>query len=141
LPTVEQVLETYPGKVKLVFKEFPLRNHRYARKAAAAALAADQQSKFWEYQQELFKNSNQLSDQKIQEIARQLGLDEERFRKDMNDPKIAAKINKDMEDANKAGVRGTPTISVNGRLLRQRNLEGFQAIIEKELEKTAKKHE
>ncbi len=135
------MLDRYPGKVKLVFKEFPLRNHRYARKAAAAALAANQQGKFWEYQEELFKNFNRLSDQKIQEIATQLGLDEERFRKDMNDPRIMAKIDKDIEDGNKAGVRGTPTIFINGRVLRQRSLEGFQAIIDKELEKTAKKKE
>lgn len=135
MPLLEQVLEKYPDKVKLVFKHFPLRNHKYARKAAAAALAADRQGKFWEYQAQLFKNVRKLSDQKIQEIAHQLSLDEEEFQKNMNDPKISAKISKDIQDGNKAGVRGTPAVFVNGRLLRQRSVQGFRTIIEKELQK------
>jgi protein-disulfide isomerase len=139
LPLLEQVLEKYPDKVKLVFKHFPLRNHKYARKAAAAALAADRQGKFWEYQDQLFKNFSKLSDQKMQEIAHQISLDEGQFQKNMNDPKILAKISKDIQDGNKAGVRGTPTVFVNGRLLRQRSLEGFNSVIEKELQKTGKK--
>jgi protein-disulfide isomerase len=139
LPLLEQVLEKYPDKVKLVFKHFPLRNHKYARKAAAAALAADRQGKFWEYQDQLFKNFTKLSDQKMQEIAHQISLDEGQFQKNMNDPKILAKISKDIQDGNKAGVRGTPTVFVNGRLLRQRSLEGFNSVIEKELQKTGKK--
>ena len=133
------MLEKYPDKVKLVFKHFPLRNHKYARKAAAAALAADRQGKFWEYQDQLFKNFSKLSDQKMQEIAHQISLDEGQFQKNMNDPKILAKISKDIQDGNKAGVRGTPTVFVNGRLLRQRSLEGFNSVIEKELQKTGKK--
>lgn len=133
------MLEKYPDKLKLVFKHFPLRNHKYARKAAAAALAADRQGKFWEYQDQLFKNFSKLSDQKMQEIAHQISLDEGQFQKNMNDPKILAKISKDIQDGNKAGVRGTPTVFVNGRLLRQRSLEGFNSVIEKELQKTGKK--
>lgn len=133
------MLEKYPDKVKLVFKHFPLRNHKYARKAAAAALAADRQGKFWEYQDQLFKNFSKLSDQKMQEVAHQISLDEGQFQKNMNDPKILAKISKDIQDGNKAGVRGTPTVFVNGRLLRQRSLEGFNSVIEKELQKTGKK--
>ena len=133
------MLEKYPDKVKLVFKHFPLRNHKYARKAAAASLAADRQGKFWEYQDQLFKNFSKLSDQKMQEIAHQISLDEGQFQKNMNDPKILAKISKDIQDGNKAGVRGTPTVFVNGRLLRQRSLEGFNSVIEKELQKTGKK--
>jgi protein-disulfide isomerase len=139
LPLLEQVLEKYPDKVKLVFKHFPLSNHKYARKAAAAALAADRQGKFWEYQDQLFKNFTKLNDQKMQEIAHQISLDEGQFQKNMNDPKILAKISKDIQDGNKAGVRGTPTVFVNGRLLRQRSLEGFNSVIEKELQKTGKK--
>ena len=135
------MLEKSPDKVKLVFKHFPLRNHKYARKAAAAALAADRQGKFWEYQDRLFENFNRLSDQKIQEIARELGLDEVQFQKDMNDSKILAKINRDIRDGNNAGVRGTPTVFVNGRLLRQRSLQGFQTMIDKELKKMGKEAE
>lgn len=133
VPLLKQVLDTYPEEVKLVFKHFPLRNHRFARQAAIAALAAGRQGKFWEFQNQLFRNFRQLSDQKVQEIAKELSLNEEQFRKDMKDPKIVAAINNDVRDGTKAGVRGTPTVFVNGRFLKQRSMEGFHAIIKKEL--------
>ena len=138
MPLLEQVLEKYPEQVKLVFKNFPLRNHRYARKAAAAALAADKQGKFWEFSEQLFKNARQLSDQKVKEIAGQVGLNMERFEKDWQDPQISKKIDTELQEAMRIGVRGTPSIFVNGRLLRQRSMEGFRVIIERELEKTGK---
>lgn len=135
---LEQVLKKYPDKVKLIFKNFPLRNHKFAGKAAAAALAANRQGKFWEFQARLFKNFNRLSDKKIQEFASELSLNEEEFQKDMKAPKILAIISQDIQDGKRAGVRGTPTIFINGRLLRQRSLEGFRVIIEKELAKIRK---
>lgn len=138
LPLLEQVLEKYPNEVKLVHKNFPLRNHKYAQKAAAAALAANRQGKFWEFHGRLLKNSSRLSDQTIQAIACELGLNEEQFRKDFGDPEILARISEDVRDGAKAGVTGTPTIFINGRLVRQRSLQEFQRIIEKELEKLKK---
>ena len=132
------MLEAYPELVKVVHKDFPLRNHRYARKAAAAAHAAGNQGKFWEMSEELFKNSRALSDQKVEEIVRQMGLNEEQFQKDWKDPQMANKINKDIQDGRGAGVRGTPTIFVNGRLLRKRSIDGFRALIDKELQKEEK---
>ena len=135
MPLLEQVLTKYPEEVKLVFKNFPLRNHKFARKAAMAALAANRQGKFWEFHDLLFNNFNRLSDQKIQEIVRQLSLNEVQFEKHMKDPKILARISQDIRDGTKVGVRGSPTIFINGRLLRRRSLEEFRVIIEKELEK------
>ena len=132
------MLDKYPGEVKLVFKNFPLRKHEYATKAAAAALAANRQGKFWEFQKRLFNNFNKLSDQKIQEIARELGLNQEQFQKDIEDQRILTRISRDTQEGSKAGVRGAPTIFVNGRLLQQRSLEGFRVIIEKELERIRK---
>jgi protein-disulfide isomerase len=139
VPLLDQVLEKNKGKVKLVFKNFPLNTHQFARKAAAAALAAGKQGKFWEYHDRLFQNYNRLNDQVVQEQAQQLGLDMQKFEKDMNDPQIMQVINQDYQDGAKAGVRGTPTIFVNGSLLRNTSLEGFQAAIDKELEKRGKK--
>jgi protein-disulfide isomerase len=139
MPLLEQVLKKYPEQVKLVFKNFPLRNHRYARKAAAAALAAHNQGKFWEFSEQLFKNTRQLSDQKIKQITGQLGLNEEQFQKDWHDPQIAKKLDQEVREATQIGVRGTPSIFVNGRLLRQRSMEGFRVMIEKELKKSGKK--
>jgi protein-disulfide isomerase len=133
---LEQVLKKYPQSVKLVFKNFPLRNHRFAAKAAAAALAANRQGKFWEFYDELFKNYNRLSDKKISEIARKLGLNEAQFKRDRKDPLILAKIRKDYQEGMKLGVKGIPTVFVNGRRVRSRSVQGFQAIIERELKKT-----
>jgi len=134
LPLLEQVLAKYPDQVKLVYKNFPLRNHKYARMAAAAALAANSQGRFWEFQARLFKNFSKLNDKKIQEITRELNLNQDKLQKDMKDPKISAKISQDIQDGKKAGVRGAPTVFVNGRLLRQRTIEGFSALIEKGLQ-------
>ena len=127
MPILEQVLEKYPDDVKIVFKNFPLRNHKFANKSATAALAAESQGKFWEFHDLLFKNYNRLNDQKIDEIALGLGLDQAEFQKKIKDPKIAAMIRQDVQEGRQAGVRGTPTVFINGRRLNDRSLKGFQA--------------
>lgn len=133
------MLEQYPNEVKLVIKDFPLtRIHKNAMPAAIAALAANQQGKFWEMSKELSKNYNQLSDEKINEIAQSLGLDMAQFKKDMGNPALAAQVQHDLQDGVQAGVRGTPTIFINGRLLQQRSLPGFKQMIDEELAKKNK---
>ena len=138
MPELEQVLERYPNQVKLVFKNFPLRNHKFSMQAAIAALAAEKQGKFWEFHDLLFKEVNHLNEQKIEEIAQQLKLNMEEFNKDRKDPQITAMINRDITEGNQAGVRGTPTVFVNGRLLRNRSMAGFQELIEKALKEPGK---
>ncbi len=118
-----------------MIKQYPLSMHSYARKAAIAALAADKQGKFWEMHHELFANQRDLNDAKVEQIAQQLGLNMEKFRQDLKDPAIAALIDRDMKSAAQANVRGTPAIFVNGRLLNQRSLPGFQQAIEAELKR------
>jgi protein-disulfide isomerase len=127
------VFERYSKEMKLVFKNFPLRNHKFAWPAAIAALAANKQGKFWELHDQLYENYNRLSDQKIREIAQQVGLDMEKFDKDMKDPELKALVERDFQEGARVGVRGIPTIFVNGRQLKNRSFEGFQAAIEKEL--------
>ncbi len=135
MPVLEQVLEKNPESLKLVFKHFPLRNHKFARPAAIAALAAEKQGKFWEFHDLLFKDYNSLNEQKVKEIARQLNLDMEKFERDQKDPGIGKIINRDLSEGNRVGVRGTPTVFINGRLLRNLSQAGFQAMIEKTLKK------
>jgi len=135
VPLLEQVLERYPNDVKLVFKNFPLRSHKYARPAAIAALAAEKQGKFWEFHDLLFKNYNRLNAQKVREIAEQLNLDMERFDKDQKDPRIMAIINRDLSEGNRLGVRGTPTVFINGKVLKSRSLQGISDMIDAELKK------
>ena len=127
------MFEKYSKEMKLVFKNFPLRNHKFAWPAAIAALAANKQGKFWELHDQLYENYNRLSEQKIRKIAQQVGLDMEKFDKDMKDPKLKAMVERDFQEGARAGVRGIPTIFVNGRQLRNRSFQGFQAAIEKEL--------
>jgi len=133
------VLKQYPNEVKLVFKNFPLeRIHKSAKNAAIAALAANQQGKFWEYHAELFKNYSSLNDAKFTEIAQSLGLDMDQFKQDMGNPALAALVQRDLKDGVDAGVRGTPSIFVNGRVLKQRSLPGFKQVIDAELAKKKK---
>ena len=133
MPVLEQVLEKYPKDVKLVFKNLPLKNHRFAQQSAAAALAADRQGKFWEFHDELFANYSRLNDEKIREIAVSVGLDMTLYENSLKDPEIQAAIARDVKDAVAAGVRGTPTIFINGKQLRDRSMAGFQEAVEREL--------
>ena len=135
MPLLEQVLGQYPKEVKVVFKNYPLQSHKFAMKAAIAALAAGSQGKFWEFHDLLFKDHNRLNDEKIKEIAKKLELDEQEFEKKTADPQIVQKIRQDYMDGVNAGVSGTPTLFINGKLLRNRSMEGFKEIIDKELGK------
>jgi len=133
VPVLEQVLEQYPQQVKVVFKHFPLRNHKYAYKAAQASMAADKQGKFWEFHDLLFKDYNRINDQKITEIRTSLNLDADQFQRDMQEPAIKALIDANLSNGNSAGVRGTPTVFINGKLLRDKSLKGFQRQINQEI--------
>jgi protein-disulfide isomerase len=129
------LLDKHPKDVKLVLKNFPLPMHPFARKAAAAALAADKQGKFWQFSDKLFENYANLNDDKIRDIARQLGLDLEKFNRDVNDASIQALINRDMSDAEKATVQGTPSIFINGKALKNLGPNEFQELLEAELKR------
>ncbi len=132
MPQLEQVLEQNPNNVKVVFKNMPLRFHKFADPSARAALAAGEQGKFWEFHDELFK-VEKLSDQAIRDIAVKLGLDMGRYEADMNSPAIKQQVSKDISDAQKAGVTGTPTVFINGQRLKNRSPQGFQALINEAL--------
>ena len=137
MPLLEQVLEIYSKDVKLVFKNFPLRNHNFAKKAAVAVLAARRQGMFWEFHDQLFSNFNRLNDQTVRENALQLKLNLEEFEKDIKNPKLVAMINQDIRLGARVGVKGTPTVFINEKFLRERTLNGFQSLIEKELKKAS----
>jgi len=134
VPLLEQVLEKNPKTVKIVFKNFPIRSHKFAAQAAVAALAADRQGKFWEFHDELFNNYNRLNEEKVQEIAAKLKLNKAQFEKDRKDPLLLEQIRQDVNEGVRAGVRGVPAVFVNGRKLKDRSLKAFQALIDKELE-------
>jgi protein-disulfide isomerase len=132
MPLFEQVLDKYPDSVKIVFKHYPLAFHKQAFPAALASMAAGQQGKFWEYHDELFLQQDSLSNNKYLEIAQNIGLDVKEFSLDMMRPSIRKKVEQDINDAKKAGVTGTPTIFVNGRKLKKRDLETLGKLIDNE---------
>ena len=123
------MFEKNPDTVTIVFKNFPLRSHQYATTAAVAALSAGRQGKFWVFHDELFKIYKQINENKIIEIAQQIGLDMNQFNKDVNDPAIRTLIQKDYQEGINIGVRGVPAVFINGKQFRGRNIEGCQASI------------
>lgn len=96
-------------------------------------MAAARQGKFWEFHDLLFKDYNKLNDQKVTEIRTSLNLDADQFQRDMSDSAIKDQINADIRNGTSAGVRGTPTVFINGKILRDRSLKGFQREIDEAL--------
>ena len=134
-PLFQQVLGKYPEDVKLVVKHFPLKSRKMALKSALAALSANNQGKFWEFHTKLFENFRSLNDQKIEEIAKELGLDMDKFLKDQKTPALKNLIFRDIQNGSTAGVGGTPTLFVNGKRVKKRSFQGLSQMIEKELAK------
>ncbi|MEJ2137703.1 MAG: thioredoxin domain-containing protein [Desulfofustis sp.] len=130
LPTIEKVMQAYPTQVRLVFKHFPLSMHKFARQAAIASIAARNQGKFWPLHDQLFANYNQLNNEKIRELAENVGLDMERFDKDIKNPALQQEIVADMQLGTSSGVRGTPAVYINGAQLGDRSFEGFKRAID-----------
>lgn len=129
------MLDRYQREVKFAVKHYPLASHKYARKAASAALAAHRQGKFWEFHGMLLKNYRALNDEKIQDIARELNLDMAKFNGDMESPTVQMLIKRDIRNGREVGIRGIPAFFINGKNLKKRTPEGFQEMIEAELKK------
>ena len=128
-----QLLAKYPQDVKLVIKQYPLRNHPNARQAALAVLAAHKQGKFWEFHSQVFANQTELSTTKLDEIAESFDLDMIRFKKDLLSQDVLSIIVRDVREGQKIGVSGTPTIFLNGKQVKDRTFENLEKLIEREL--------
>jgi len=116
--TIDKVMARFPNKVRHVYKNFPLTFHKNARSAAKAALAAGRQGKFWEMHDLIYKNSRSLSEEKYKEFAEKLGLDMDKFMKDYKSGEIARQVEQDFQEGQKIGVRSTPTVFLNGVMIR-----------------------
>lgn len=132
---MKDVLQIYPAEVKLVVKHYPNTNHPFSEKAAAAARAAHSQGKFWEFHQALFEKQASLNDDTIQAIATQLSLDVTKFNQDLNSQKIKAMVDRDLSEGRQLGIKGTPTIFINGKYLEGKSAEAITDMIEAELNK------
>ncbi len=133
MPVLEQVLEQYTDKVKIAFKHYPLSNHAYAFKAAQAAVAAQEQGKFWPFHDLLFRQYRQINDRQIDEISKMLQMDIALFKKDMTAAHTRDRVNADLAQGRQIGIRGTPTVFIDGRVLNNKSLAGFRQAIDKAL--------
>jgi len=115
VPEIQAILQAYPKQVKLIFKQYPLDFHNQAELAAAAALAANKQGKFWAMHDAMFANRTDLSRENLLALATKNGLDVDRFKTDLDSTEIHEAVVRDIQDGERAGVEGTPTIFVNGR--------------------------
>ena len=139
-PTVQQVLAEYEGKVRFVFRHFPLdRIHPQARGASEAAACAAEQGKFWEYHAELFVEGVQLDRAGLDAVAAKTGLDPAAFKDCVDTRKTQALVEADLKAGEAAGVSGTPAFFINGIPLRGAlPLDDFKKVIDEELAEKAK---
>jgi len=114
-PELQAVLAAYPTQVKLIFKQFPLDIHSQAALAAAAAVAAQKQGKFWPMHDALFASHHDLRRPTILALASAIGLDIKRFEADLDSPEVRKAVEHDMDDGTNSGVMSTPTIFIDGQ--------------------------
>jgi len=115
-PQLQQVLRQVGGKVRFVFRHFPLSDeHPHAQNAAEVAEAAAAQGKFWEMHDLLYQRQAALADADLVGYARELGLDAERVRRELHAHTHAARVKQDVGSGIASGVTGTPRFFINGR--------------------------
>ncbi|MCF6194583.1 MAG: DsbA family protein [Kangiellaceae bacterium] len=134
--TVKQLIKDYPGKIKLVYKNFPLSNHDDAFIAAEAGFCAQEQSeaKFWQLHDIMFDDRKGLNLEGLVSKAKSIGLDLAKFESCVKNSKYALNVNKDIAEGSRFGVNSTPAFFVNGiMLLGAQPYEAFKKIIDEEL--------
>ncbi len=133
--TVRQVMAQYGGKVRWVFRDFPIASlHPLAPKSHEAARCAAEQGKFWEYHDLLFERSPKLNPPELKQYARDLKLNGGDFDKCIDSGKHQPAVAGDVQEGQKLGITGTPTFFVNGRMLvGAQPIAAFQKVIDNEL--------
>lgn len=133
---VNRIMSEYNGKVKRVFKNNPLPFHQDAMLAHQAAMAAHKQGKFWEMMKKIFDNQQSIKEVDLLKYAKEIGIDMKKFEKDWKSQEVKDVIQRDIVEATKAGVTGTPTFFINGRIfIGAAPFETFKTVIEEELSK------
>jgi protein-disulfide isomerase len=136
--TLDQIRTNYvdTGKVKLVFRDFPLSFHKQAQKAAEAAECAGEQGKYYEMHDKLFEEGVSGGVSSFKQYAVDIGLDTSKFDECLDSGAMASEVAKDMQDGQAAGIRGTPGFIINGQAVSgAQPFENFKKIIEAELAK------
>ncbi len=132
--TLDRVFAEYPGKIRQIFKDFPLDFHKDAKAAHNAALCALDQGKFWEFHDIVFKNQQKLGNADLKKYGADLGLDAEKFDACVDAMPHEKTIAAHLEEGQALGVTGTPSFFINGRALKgAQPYEQFKALIDEEL--------
>lgn len=135
-PIVEQLRETYQGRVTFVARYFPIPSHFNAERAARAVEAAGQQDQFEPMYKKMYETQEQWSEQQVPKddvfrgFAQDLGLDMAKWDKDYNDPATLERIKADVADGQALGVQGTPTFFLNGEKIEPKSADDFTKAID-----------
>ena len=140
-PILEQMHAEFGDKLQIIFREFPLvPTHQHALAAASAAEAAGLQGKFWEMHDLIYEHQSEWKKEFdvrpiFEGYAKKIGLDVERYKRDMNGDLVAQRIFQDGKRGHSLGVKGTPTVFINGREVPFESLpaEKLRVIIQNEL--------
>lgn len=141
-PYVKQLLADYPDSIRFEYRHFPLINvHPQAVPGARAAEAAAQQGKFWEMHDKLFENQTVWSkaanpNAYFYQYAEEIGLDVEKFKRQMGSAMIQAAVDSSFADARERGFTGTPTFLLNDEVMTFTTFDEFRAAIEAAIKET-----
>jgi protein-disulfide isomerase len=138
-PTIAELQKAYGDDLRVAFKHNPLPMHNRAMPAAQAAEAAGKQGKFWEMHDLMFANARDLTDENFAKWAKELSIDVEAFKKDMNSEDIKKKVLQQQQQGATLGARGTPAFFINGRFLSgAQPVDAFKKVIDEEMKKADK---
>jgi protein-disulfide isomerase len=139
-PTITRVMADYAGKVRFVFRDYPLPFHEHAEKAAEASHCAEDQGKYWEMHDAMFNHQDKLAIDDLKKLSKEAGLDDKKFAECLDSGKMKAKVDENADAGSKVGVNGTPHFFINGHPLSGAvPYEQFKKVIDKELAKVAQK--
>ncbi len=139
-PSITQLEKDFPGKIRVVWKDYPLPFHPNARPAAIAARVAGEEGKFWQMHAKLFENQRALDRPNLEKFAQEVGVNVEKVRAALDSKKYDADIDADVKVGQTLGVQGTPAAFINGRKISGAYpYDTFKKIVEQELAKPRKR--
>jgi hypothetical protein len=130
---LKQAEEHYGDKLRVEYWHYPLSFHKFAETSAIASVAAQRQDKFWEYVDKLYGDMKNQSQDVLEKHATDLGMDVAKFKADLKDPELLRYVRMNTKAGEKVGVKGTPSMFLNGRKMSGRDFEGFKKEIDAEL--------
>jgi len=134
-PALDDLRARYGAKIRIVYRDFPLDSlHPQARAAAEASRCANEQGKFWEFHDHMFKMDSEPSQTNLRGIAKEIGMDVDAFEACNSSGKYKTSVRTSSQEGVRLGITGTPTFFINGRILAgAQPVDAFARIIDEEL--------